>query len=238
MEREKRNSNWLLQYFLKNDKNMIDKWLHYLSLYHRYFKKFLKLNRPIRILEIGVFQGGSLQMWKEYFGGKGKVEVYGLDINANCKKFEQEDNEGVIKILLGDQADISFLQQLTSTNQPFDIIIDDGGHLPDQQKNSFSILFNHLNAGGVYLVEDVHTSYFASHFGGYKNPVTFMEYSKNKLDELNAYHSENKQVLHPTFITENCSGIYFHDSIIVFEKSMGKITAPYSERHGQIRWQW
>lgn len=238
MNREKRGKEWFSQYFANNTGNMIDKWLHYLPLYHRYFKKFLKSPETVRVLEIGVFQGGSLQMWKDYFGGPGKCNVYGLDINPICQMFEKEDTTQTIKIIIGDQSDIPFLKKVKSDLLPFDIILDDGGHHPEHQKTSFNLLFDHLKPGGVYLVEDTHTSYFSAYDGGVKREGTFMEFCKDKIDELNAYHSEQKTILDKSYITENCSGIHFHDSVVVFEKAESILYPPITQLRGTIRYNW
>lgn len=78
--------NDLEKYFYENNDKLIDKWIHYFDIYEKYFSKYR--NKEVVILEIGVFQGGSLQMWKEYFGPGAKI--YGIDINPNCKKLEEE----------------------------------------------------------------------------------------------------------------------------------------------------
>jgi limonene-1,2-epoxide hydrolase len=78
------SDNPLWTYFCQNNKNVIHKWHHYFDIYHNHFQRFR--NQPVKILEIGVFQGGSLQMWKNYFGAE--AIVYGVDIDQECKKFE------------------------------------------------------------------------------------------------------------------------------------------------------
>ena len=83
---------------------MIHKWIHYFDIYERHFSRFR--NKEVVILEIGVFQGGSLQMWKEYFGDKAKI--YGVDIEPQCKTLEEEN----VKIFIGSQSDRNFLRNL------------------------------------------------------------------------------------------------------------------------------
>ena len=78
--------NDLEKYFESNQDNLINKWMHYFDIYDQYFSKYR--DKEIVFVEIGVFQGGSLQMWKEYFGPKAKI--YGIDINPECKQFEDE----------------------------------------------------------------------------------------------------------------------------------------------------
>ena len=135
--------NDLEQYFHKNDDRLIDKWSHYFDVYDQYFSKYRY--KEIVILEIGVFQGGSLQMWKNYLGPKAKI--YGIDINPNCKELEEEN----IKIFIGSQSDPDFLKKVKEQIPPIDILIDDGGHTMKQQIVSFEELFGHVKETGIYL---------------------------------------------------------------------------------------
>ena len=200
----------LREYFENNqNRNMIDKWLHYFDVYERHFRPFV--GKKIKVLEIGIWQGGSLKMWKEYFGED--AEIIGVDIEPRCKKFEEER----IKIYIGDQADANFLQELIKTEGKFDIIIDDGGHYMHQQIISFQQLYGALNDGGVYLCEDLHTNYWARYNAGYKKPHTYIEYVKKLIDELHAYYSETPE-LFVTEFTRNTTGIHFYDSIVVFDR--------------------
>lgn len=132
----------LLEYFESNqDRNAMTKWLHYFEIYEKHFNKFIGKN--VKILEIGVWQGGSLKMWKEYFGKN--AQIIGVDINSKCKQIEDEQ----IKIYIGDQANIEFLNKLIDEEKNFDIIIDDGGHLMNQQITSFKTLYPFVNNGGI-----------------------------------------------------------------------------------------
>ena len=153
-------SGYLLNYFLKNKKKRISKWLHYFDIYESYFSKYR--NKRINMLEIGVLEGGSLQMWKSYFGSK--ANLYGMDINPACKKLEEKG----IKILIGDQADRTFLRKIRSELPKLDIILDDGGHTMKQQIATFEELYPHLKEDGIYMCEDLQTSYCPSSEGATK----------------------------------------------------------------------
>jgi len=202
----------LREYFENNqNRNMIDKWLHYFEIYERHFRPFV--DKKIKVLEIGIWQGGSLKMWKEYFGDQ--AEIIGVDIDSRCKKFEEER----IRIHIGDQANINFLQELIKLEGGFDIIIDDGGHRMNQQIISFQELYGAVNNGGIYLCEDNHTSYWARYGAGYKKPNTFIEYTKNLIDKLHAYYSETPE-LKVEWFTENTTGIHYYDSVVVFDKQL------------------
>ncbi|MBE0640134.1 MAG: class I SAM-dependent methyltransferase [Bacteroidales bacterium] len=216
----------LEKYFRQNDKRLIHKWVHYFDVYDRHFSKYR--NKDIVILEIGVSQGGSLQMWKNYFGTEAKI--YGIDINPRCKELEEEN----INIFIGSQSDRNFLREVKKQVPPIDILIDDGGHTMVQQIISFEELFDHVKEEGVYLCEDLHTSYRIKYGGGHKRRGTFIEYTKNFIDFLNAYHSEQKSLGVNNF-TKSVDSIHYYDSIIVIEKR--KREEPYHEKTGHLSFQ-
>jgi 23S rRNA U2552 (ribose-2'-O)-methylase RlmE/FtsJ len=196
----------LEKYFRENDNRLIHKWAHYFDIYDRHFSRFR--NKEIVILEIGVSQGGSLQMWKNYFGGKAKI--YGVDINPKCKALEEEN----IRIFIGSQSDRNFLQEIKKQVPPIDILIDDGGHTMIQQIRTFEELFSSVKEDGVYLCEDLHTSYWLTYGGGHKRRGTFIEYSKNFIDYLNAHHSEQRSLRVSDF-TNSVDSIHYYDSIFI-----------------------
>jgi len=217
------NNSDLEKYFRNNNGRLICKWNHYFDIYERHFNKFR--NKEVVILEIGVLHGGSLQMWKKYFGDKAKI--FGIDINPQCKELEEEN----IKIFIGSQADRKFLKKVKEQIPKIDILIDDGGHTMKQQITSFEELFNHIKDDGVYLCEDLHTSYWLECGGGYKRRGTFIEYSKNFIDFLNAYHSKQKGLKVNSF-TKSVDSIHYYDSILVIEKS--KRMKPFDEKIGHL----
>jgi len=215
--------NDLEKYFRHNNKRLIDKWIHYFNIYDKHFSKFR--NKEILILEIGVSQGGSLQMWKNYFGENAKI--YGIDINPKCKDLEEEN----IKIFIGSQTDRKFLRQIKQTIPKIDILIDDGGHTMSQQKTTYEELFDHIKDDGIYLCEDLHTSYNLQFGGGHKRSGTFIEYSKNFIDSLNAFHSEQRSLIVDNF-TKSVESIHYYDSVLVIEKH--KRECPHNETTGTI----
>jgi len=168
----------LREIFDKLNGKLIQKWDHYIEVYDLYFSKYR--GKEVNILEIGVSQGGSIELWKKYFGDK--MHLYGVDINPRCKELE-EDN---VTIFIGEQEDRNFLNDLKSKIPKLDILIDDGGHTMIQQIVTFEEMFNHIKDDGIYLCEDTHTSYIDAFHGGYKKKSTFVEYSKNFIDYINA----------------------------------------------------
>jgi SAM-dependent methyltransferase len=201
--------NPLAQYFLRNQGRLLYKWHHYFEIYHRHFERF-RGTSPV-VLEVGVFHGGSLHMWRDYFG-KG-TKIIGIDIDPRCRQFEDE----ATTILIGDQADPAFLADVRKRYPRVDILIDDGGHRMAEQITTFGELYPHLQPNGVYLCEDTHTSYGAPWEGGLRRPGTFIEFSKHLIDALNGwyYMPEGKDLdVHTT----GTFSVSFYDSIVVVEK--------------------
>jgi cephalosporin hydroxylase len=205
--------NDLENFFWNDSERFIQKWTHYFKYYDRYFNKFR--NRNVKILEIGVFKGGSLQMWKNYFGQNGFI--VGMDIDYKCLNYVEDK----VQVFIGDQGNVNDLSALVEKYGKFDIIIDDGSHLTNHQISTFEYLYDYVNDGGVYLVEDTHTSYWPSYIN---SDITFVEYAKKIIDDLTMYNvNDGKSV---TKYTQSLSGIYFHDSMVFFEKSDNLITKP------------
>jgi len=203
--------NTLEKYFYKNKGKLIHKWLHYFAIYDRHFAPFRK--RRITVLEFGVFQGGSLQMWRHYFGRRARI--IGVDINPKCKTLEEKG----IEIYIGDQENRAFLKSLMRKIGEVDVVIEDGGHTMKQQINTFEEVFPYVKNGGVFLIEDLHTSYWKEYQGGYKKSGTFIEYAKSLIDDIQAWHSKQPARFKPTKYTKSISGMHVYDSIIVFDKA-------------------
>jgi hypothetical protein len=128
------------------DKVRVNKDSHhdYTEFYHPFFQG----RRVQRLLEIGISHGGSLRMWRDYFP---HAEIYGIDIKRESF-FEDER----IHCLQCDQSKIESLRTVgPRTGGRFDVIIDDGSHIPLHQVVSFQVLYPLLTPGGVYIIEDV-----------------------------------------------------------------------------------
>lgn len=122
------------------------KFPHYFPIYHRHLDRFV--NRPVHLLEIGVYSGGSLTMWRDYLGDQ--AAIYGVDIE-DCSAYAGDR----IEIFQGDQADATFWESFKRKVPRLDIVIDDGGHKAHQQAASLQALLPHLAPGGVYIIEDI-----------------------------------------------------------------------------------
>jgi hypothetical protein len=163
----------------------VHKWHHYFDIYTRYFERYR--DRPITMLEIGVFRGGSLRMWKEYFHPDSTI--VGIDIDESCQAHEIEEQNVFVRI--GSQADPAFLAKVNGEFGPFDIILDDGSHKTHHQIASFGALFRQaLKDGGCYMVEDVHTNYWIKHVD---SPETFIDLSKQMVDMLHEPYFGRKE---------------------------------------------
>lgn len=208
---ESESLNDLEKFYFYGNHRVINKWMHYFEAYERFFSQYR--GRDLTILEIGVFKGGSLQMWRDYFKNScNKVTVYGIDINPECKCLEDED----IKIFIGSQEDRDFLRKVKKEIEKVDILIDDGGHTMNQQIISFEELFDLVSDSGMYLCEDLHTSYMKFYGGEYKGD-TFIEYSKNLIDYLHAQYSETDKLIRNKY-SDRIKYITYCDSMIFIEK--------------------
>lgn len=206
--------NELREIFEHHQGNLMDKWAHYFDIYHRHFAHLR--NRPITLLEIGVFHGGSLQMWRKYFGEQG--QIIGVDIDPRCKQFESDG----VQVFIGDQADPVFLRSILEQYPQLDIVIDDGGHQMHQLRASFEVLFPALKLGGIYVAEDLHTCYSAGYGGGLGKPESFIEYSKRLLDFVNYRWIPADQLSLP----QSLAGLYSvhaYDSVLVVEKRLAEV---------------
>ena len=202
--------NDLEAYFIANQGKLIHKWQHYFEIYDRHFSRFR--GKEVHLVEFGVFHGGSLQMWKYYFGDKAKI--YGIDIDPRCQQLEEDQ----VDIIIGDQENRDFLRSLKDRIPHIDILIDDGGHTMKQQINTFEELFPAIDSQGVYLCEDLHTSYWEEWEGGYKKEGTFIEYSKDFIDYIHAWHSRKPYQFQVSEFTRTVNSLHYYDSILAIEK--------------------
>jgi 23S rRNA U2552 (ribose-2'-O)-methylase RlmE/FtsJ len=179
------------------------KFEHYFEIYHQHFAKFV--GQKVNVLEIGVYSGGSLGMWRSYFGEKS--HIYGVDIQEACKSYESEN----ISVFIGDQADRTFWNNFRKSVEGIDVLIDDGGHSPDQQQITLEEMLPHLRPGGVYLCEDI--------WGDSNN--RFTTFATTLVRELNAYHLTSVEPFYSFSVTRfqsSIHSIHFYPYIVVIEK--------------------
>lgn len=200
---------------------------NYCEKYEKYFP-FDRLE-PIKILEIGVWDGKSLLTWKDYFPNS---TVVGIDIMEKC--LEYTDPFKNIWVEIGSQNDVEFLTNVVNKWGSFDMILDDGSHMNDDVIFSFKNLINSVKTGGIYVVEDVGCSYWEDYGGGYKKENTMVEYFKNLIDEVNFFgqyqenfwnvHARREDFLVPQSIYNNIQirtdieSVNFLNGIIIITK--------------------
>ena len=159
-----------------------DKWALYISEYDRLFYELR--DREINVLEIGVQNGGSLEIWARYFEKAKKV--IGCDIDPNCHSLKFDDTR--ITVVLGDANIDATENAILSKARDYDLIIDDGSHRSSDVIQSFVRYFPHLSDGGLFVVEDLHCSYWKEFEGGLFAPFSAMTFFKRLVDILNHEH--------------------------------------------------
>ena len=180
------------------------KWSNYFEIYENLFKRFV--NKKITFVEIGIGNGGSLFMWKKFFGKKARI--IGIELNPDAKKLEKFGFE----IFNGDQSDPFFWKKFYNRVGKIDVLLDDGGHKNIQQITSFMESYNHINQNGVIVVEDTHTSYMKKK--GFKNPssYSFVNFCNLIVENLHRRNpSVNKSL---NILSKKINSIYFYDSVV------------------------
>ncbi len=191
--------------------------MHYFDIYERHLARFR--NQSPVMLEVGISGGGSLAMWKAYLGPGAKI--IGVDINPECKAHEAEG----IEVFIGSQDDPALFEQIRAAYPTIDIFLDDGSHLQQHMIRTFDIMYRCLSDRGVYMVEDTHACYAPDYEGGLKVSGSFMEFTKDRIDDINAAHSLG--ALPISEFTRSTDAICVYDSVVVFERRpQGRRQAP------------
>ncbi|MEH2487036.1 rhamnosyltransferase WsaF family glycosyltransferase [Bradyrhizobium sp. AZCC 2230] len=162
--------------------NVSDKWSLYLDEYDRLFASMW--DRPVRLLEIGVQNGGSLDVWSKFFPNA--EAIVGCDINADCARLTYDDPR--ISVIVGDANASETQRRILQRSGHFDIIIDDGSHLSCDIVKSFALYFPILAEGGLFIAEDLHCSYWNKFEGGLYYPYSSMTFFKRLADVINHEH--------------------------------------------------
>ena len=222
----------LTDLFFEHDSKRVDKWEQYLSIYQSELAEFVARDTPVRLLEVGVQNGGSLELWAKFLP-KGST-VFGVDIDTQVGDllFTQP---GITAV----GADATNPDQVAHLfgNRSFDLIIDDGSHVCEQVVASFGLLFPHLALGGKYFVEDLHCSYFPGFGGGYKVPQSSIEWLKTLIDAVNADHVAPSaippadQTLLAAF-RDKIARVSFYDSVAVVQRLAAIKSRPYRRAVG------
>ena len=179
------------------------KFPHYLEAYERHLGRFR--DQAIVLLEIGVFRGGSLQVWRKAFP---KAKIVGVDITPPARLADLE-REGIL-FFQGSQTDAAFLKGVVEKVGPPSIVIDDASHWPHHQIAGLKTLLPLMTSDGVYCVEDTCMGYYWLVRGG---PIHwFNRFMARKVRELNGHHHS------PSVFTVTTRSIHHYDSLVIIER--------------------
>ena len=189
----------------KKSKYFSLKYFNYFPIYDSLLTRFR--NKKIIFVEIGVFSGGSLFMWRNFFGKKAKI--IGIDLNPDIKRFEKYGFD----ILIGDQSREDFWNKFFKKYGKVDIVLDDGGHTNYQQIKTVNSCIPNIKDGGILITEDIHTSYIKDKW---YNPskYSFINFSKKLIDDINSRFPGLKQFNHS--LKKYIYSIEHFESITVF----------------------
>lgn len=185
--------------------------------YTQWYEQYLEPMRgdPITLLELGVWAGASLRTWREYLP---QATIVGVD------KVDREIHIDGVDIYIFDQNDREDIEFCLALYGGFDVIIDDASHLSSKTIRSFKLLYPHLNPGGLYVIEDLQTSYDIDHYGRFEadqspqgrtlgGEMTAMAFCKRLADELNRREFPKKYALE-----YDLKGVSFRRNICFIEK--------------------
>lgn len=185
---------------------------HYFDIYQRHLGRFV--GSPVQVVEVGVFGGGSLELWATYFGPQ--CHVHGIDIRPECRRYTRQN----ITVHTGDQGDRRFWADFKRTVGPVDILIDDGSHYPEHQIVTLEEMLPYLRPGGVFICEDIR---------GVEN--AFAAYAGDLARHLNYVHLTQSGRSETAPFQQSIQSIHFYPSIMVIEKH----TMPLNEIRTLVR---
>lgn len=208
-----------------------DKWQLYLDVYQAVLAEYR--DKPVSVLEIGIQNGGSLEIWSRYF--RNAIKLVGCDINTDCARLRYDDPR--IAVVVADANTDDAERRIAAEAEVFDIIIDDGSHRSGDIVRSFARYFHRVREGGVYVVEDLHCSYWAQFEGGLFNPHSSMSFFKRLVDVINFEHwgleRPAESVLAPIFevhggrlkegTLSSIHSIQFFNSVCVIQKRAAEL---------------
>lgn len=204
----------LLEMFMNHKKSLVHKFEHHIRIYEELFEPFR--GKPVSVLELGVAQGGSLQLWREYFGPEAKI--LGVDIQGSYHHLKQDN----IEVIFANEADPDLPSKVTAKIGEIDILIDDAGHECLDQIAAFENFFPYISDGGIYACEDIHTSYRWTHHGGLKSKYSFVEYMKEMADYMHIaeFRKQLPEGFKAPASLDHIKSITFHRSLLVVRKAL------------------
>lgn len=207
-----------------------DKWEIYLVVYERLFKELRESS--LRLLEIGVQNGGSLEIWSKYFPKAEKL--VGCDIDEKCGGLKYDDPR--VSVIVGDATSSDIHSSIANDFKSFDLILDDGSHTAEDIVQTFCRYFPLLNDGGMFVAEDLHCSYWGEFGGGLYSPYSSISFFKLLADITNHEHwgvhreravflaeiTDTYQVTLDESVLEEIHSVEFCNSLCVVRKQPAK----------------
>lgn len=172
----------LLELYQSHTGKVSDKWALYLREYDRLFAPYRE--QAISLLEIGIQNGGSLEIWSQYFPNASTL--IGCDINPDCGNLSFDDPR--IAVVVGDATKPEVMANVLAQSAQFDLIIEDGSHISSDIVKAFALYFPALKSGGLFVAEDLHCSYWSEYEGGIYHPYSSMSFFKHIADMINHEH--------------------------------------------------
>lgn len=197
------------------------KWRHYFEAYDRHFARFR--GREVHLLEIGIYSGGSLEMWRAYFGPQARI--YGVDIEPACRAYEAEGT----RVFIGDQSDRAFWADFRAQVPHIDIVIDDGSHLPEHQIVTLEELLPHVAPNGVYVCEDVHHRHhpFAAYVSGMADALNAFDEVRQDADD-----PDHRCVVRTNTVQRAIGSIHLYPFLAVIERTASPVAELVAPKHG------
>ena len=174
--------NNLINLYNNHTGKISDRWFAYINQYDKIFKPFRDL--PVKLLEIGVQNGGSLEIWNQYFPNA--IHIVGCDINPKCQELSYDDPK--IKVVVGDISTNETTLKIKEITDKWDIVIDDGSHHSRHIIDAFTRFFPKISDGGMFIAEDLHCSYWQEFEGGLADPFSSISFFKRLADIINFEH--------------------------------------------------
>lgn len=198
----------LSKMFDQHEGNLTTKWRHYSDIYETHFSRFR--GTKVRMLEIGVFKGGSLDVWRKYLGPE--AVIFGIDIEPKCAEYD--GISGSVRI--GSQTDTEFVNSVVDEMGGVDLVLDDGSHESRDILATLKTVFPRLSDGGVYMIEDLHCAYLPRFGGGHRWPGSFMTELKTMIDDM--HHWYHKKGERNKSTAGSLRAIHVYDSIVALDK--------------------
>ena len=228
----------LRELYASHQGKVSDKWALYLDVYDRWFSPWR--DRELTLVEVGVQNGGSLEIWSRYFARARRL--VGCDIDPRCGALRYDDPR--VSVVVGPvNSEPAHRAIIERTGPAIDIFIDDGSHRSPDIIASFCNYFRHVSPGGLYVIEDLHCSYFPHWNGGVDRADSSMAFLKSLADVVNRAHWTGQRGLESVFapffppevridprILEDVFTVTFADSVCIVEKRAAAAPAGLGER--------